>query len=154
MKLQINMRKNREGYLVSENLRECTKCHKLFKKTSKTVTLCNECNSSRVKSTSPESKMLQRAKNRAGAKNLEFNLKLEDIKIPEYCPIMGIKLECCSGKPGGKKNSPSLDRIKSNKGYTKDNIMVISHLANMMKSMATEQELLIFAKYILSKYSG
>jgi hypothetical protein len=146
------MKKNREGYLISEALRECTKCHSIFKKTSKTVTLCPSCNSSRVKSTTPEAKMLQRAKNRARNKNLELNLDIGDIKIPEYCPIMGIKLECHTGRSGGKKDSPSLDRKDPNKGYTKDNVEVISHLANMMKSLANEQELKTFAKWINSKF--
>lgn len=39
------MQRNREGFLVGELERECTNCGKIFKKTSKTVTLCNECNS-------------------------------------------------------------------------------------------------------------
>lgn len=143
------MRKNREGYLISETERECTKCGKIFPKTSKTVTLCNKCNSERVKCTSPESKMFQRAKGRAKLKGLEFTLKLEDIIIPKYCPILGIELVCKSGTSGGQKNSPALDRINSNGGYTKDNVQVISHLANMMKSHATDEELMIFAKWVI-----
>lgn len=148
------MKINREGYLISESERECTKCHNLFKRTSKTVALCNSCNSERVKSLSTETKMLQRAKNRAKSKNILFDLKLEDIKIPEYCPIMGIKLECHKGRSGGNKNSPSLDRINPLKGYTKDNIEVISHLANMMKSLANEEELKTFGVWITSKFTG
>jgi predicted nucleic acid-binding Zn-ribbon protein len=151
------MRKNREGYLISETKRECTKCGKIFPLTSKTVTLCNTCNSERVKCTAPESKMFQRAKGRAKRKNLEFSIKLEDIKIPKYCPVLGIELVCKSGAPGGQKNSPALDRKNSKRGYTKDNVQVISHLANMMKSHATDEELICFANWIinsLSKDSG
>ena len=55
------MRVNREGYKISETERECTNCGTMFLKTSKTVTLCNKCNSERVKCTDPRSKMLQRA---------------------------------------------------------------------------------------------
>lgn len=61
--------KNREGYFVSETERECTKCGIIFNKTSKTVTLCNKCNSERVKCTDPRSKMFARAKGRAKIKN-------------------------------------------------------------------------------------
>jgi len=93
--------------------------------------------------------MLQRAKGRAKLKGLEFNLTVEDIIIPKYCPILGIELACKSGTSGGQKNSPALDRKDSKGGYTKDNVQVISHLANMMKSHATEEELIAFANWII-----
>jgi predicted nucleic acid-binding Zn-ribbon protein len=143
------MRINREGYKISETERECTNCGAMFLKTSKTVTLCNKCNSERVKCTSPESKMFQRAKGRAKQKGLDFNLTVKDIIIPKHCPILGTELVCKSGASGGQKNSPALDRKDSKKGYTKDNIQVISHLANMMKSHATEEELISFANWII-----
>jgi predicted nucleic acid-binding Zn-ribbon protein len=143
------MRTNREGYKISETERECTNCGTMFLKTSKTVTLCNKCNSERVKCTSPESKMFQRAKGRAKQKGLDFNLTVKDIVIPKHCPILGIELVCKSGTSGGQKNSPALDRKNSIKGYTKDNVQVISHLANMMKSHATEEELIKFANWII-----
>jgi hypothetical protein len=143
------MKINREGYKISETERECTNCSAMFLKTSKTVTLCNKCNSERVKCTSPESKMFQRAKGRAKQKNLDFDITVKDIIIPKYCPILGTELICKSGKPGGQKNSPALDRKDSKRGYTKDNIQVISHLANMMKSHATNKELMTFANWII-----
>lgn len=145
------MKKNREGFLVSENERECTKCHTIFPRTSKTVTICPKCNSERVKSGTVQYKMYSRAKSRATSNNLEFNISMKDIIIPEVCPVFGFKLECRIGKAGGQKNSPALDRIDPTKGYIKDNIRVISHLANMMKSHATESELLIFAKWIINE---
>ena len=144
------MRVNREGYKISETKRECTNCGTIFLKTSKTVTLCNKCNCERVKCTDPRSKMLQRAKGRAKLKNLEFDLTVKDIIIPKHCPILGVELVCKSGTSGGQKNSPALDRINSMKGYTKDNVQVISHLANMMKSHATEEELRSFANWIIN----
>lgn len=144
------MRVNREGYKISETERECTNCGTMFLKTSKTVTLCNKCNSERVKCTSPESKMFQRAKCRAKVKDLEFDLTVKDIIIPKHCPILGIELVCKSGAPGGQKNSPALDRKDSKRGYTKDNVQVISHLANMMKSHANEKELIRFANWVIN----
>jgi predicted nucleic acid-binding Zn-ribbon protein len=141
------MIKNREGYLISETERECTKCGNIFNKTSKTVTLCNSCNSERVKCTSPEKKMLARAKSRARIKNIKFDLCLDDIQIPKKCPILGLELNCKKGS-GGDNSSPALDRINPENGYTKNNIRVISHLANMMKSCANEEQLIIFANWI------
>lgn len=54
---------NREGFVVNDTTRECTKCSSIFTRTNKTVTLCPTCNSNRVKCTSPEKKMLARARN-------------------------------------------------------------------------------------------
>jgi hypothetical protein len=143
------MEKNREGWLVSDTYRECTKCGSLFEKTSR-MTLCKPCNSTRVKSQRPEWKMHQRAKQRCRVTGREFSITVDDIVIPDVCPILGIKLNMNSGKSGAYRNSPSLDRIDNSKGYTKDNIQVISQLANAMKCHATNAELHEFAKWVIS----
>lgn len=142
------MKRNREGYLTDGVHRECTKCGMIFEIKSKTVTICNRCNSNRVKSQSLELKMWRRAKNRASKSKLDFDIEVTDIVIPEYCPILNIKLKEHIGRPGGEKHSPALDRIDNSKGYIKGNIMVLSHLANMMKSNATNKELITFANWI------
>lgn len=94
------------------------------------------------------------AKSRAKKRGIEFTITKEDITVPEFCPILGIKLEVNSnlGK-GGKPSSYSLDRIDNTKGYIPGNVQVISHQANSMKSTATPQELLDFAKWIMETYS-
>ena len=145
------MEKNREGYLTSDTHRECTSCGSLFEKTSK-MTLCKPCNSKRVKSLSPEWKMHQRAKQRCAKSGLEFDIKVDDIVIPDECPILGIKINMNSGKSGAYINSPSLDRIDNNKGYTKDNIQVISQLANAMKGAASIDQLQKFAGWVNKTY--
>ena len=147
------MRKNREGFLVSGTHRECTNCGNVFEKTSK-MTLCKPCNSNRVKSCTPEWKMHQRAKQRCKKTGLEFSIVPDDIVIPDTCPVLGIAINMNSGRSGAYRNSPSLDRIDNNKGYTRDNIQVISQLANAMKSAATKEELLKFANWVISTYSG
>ena len=147
------MRKNREGFLVSDTHRECTNCGNVFEKTSK-MTLCKPCNSNRVKSCTPEWKMRQRAKQRCKKTGLEFSIVPDDIVIPDTCPVLGIAINMNSGRSGAYRNSPSLDRIDNNKGYTRDNIQVISQLANAMKSAATKEELLKFANWVISTYSG
>lgn len=140
--------RNREGYFVTESKRECTNCGEVFCKTSKTVTLCPSCNSKRVTEQSPEVKMYRRAKARAAKTGIEFSISKEDIKIPERCPILGVELQVFKGKPGGRKNSPALDRKDCSKGYTVENVWVISHLANMMKSNANAEELLKFSNWV------
>lgn len=146
------MKRNREGFLVGDDHRECTLCGSIFKKTSKTVTLCNVCNTERVKSTSPEKKMLSRARNRAKDRGLDFDISVDDILIPIKCPVLGIPLKQHKGRSGGQPDSPALDRIDNSKGYVKGNVVVISHLANQMKSSATKEELIKFAEWILSEY--
>lgn len=147
----MELTKNREGNLVSKTHRQCTKCPTVFEITSK-MTLCKTCNSNRVKSQTPEWKMHQRAKVRAKAKGMKFELKVSDINIPDTCPILNIDLNMNSGRSGAYTNSPSLDRIDNSKGYIAENIQVVSQLANAMKGAATVEQLQLFADWVNKQY--
>ena len=72
----------------------------------------------------------------------------EDIIIPEFCPVLGFKLERNFGKTAAP-NSPSVDCIIPERGYVPGNIQVISYKANAMKNNATEEELVSFALWVL-----
>lgn len=76
-----------------------------------------------------EYKLFYRAKRRARTKGLEFTIKESDIKIPALCPVFKTPIDI-----------PSLDRINSSKGYTPDNIIVMSNRANMLKNNGTLKE--------------
>ena len=141
----IEFSKNRVWVLISDSHRQCTNCKKIFIISSKNMSICKECNNKRIKSSSLQSRMFFRAKSRAKKDNIEFNISIDDIIIPAICPILEIPLIKFTGKSGGRKNSPSLDRINPNFGYIKGNIMVISHLANQMKSNANIEELIKFS---------
>lgn len=143
---------NREGFYVTDTERECTNCGTLFPKTSKTVTLCNSCNSERVKSTVLDKKILNRLKVRATNRGMDFNLELEDIIIPEICPVLGIPIKENKGRPGAYKDSISVDRVDNSKGYIKGNIQILSQLANQMKGAASIEELQKFADWINKTY--
>lgn len=84
----------------------------------------------------PEAAMVDGARRRAKQRGLAFTITRADVRIPSHCPALGIKL----GK-GGKRqacdNSPSLDRIDNTKGYIPGNVVVVSNLANQIKSTAT-----------------
>jgi hypothetical protein len=82
--------------------------------------------------------MLIAAKGRAKRLNIPFDLITEDIVIPEICPVLGIKLERSLSR--FNNNSPTLDRIQPDLGYTKGNVRVISHRANALKSNMTLEE--------------
>lgn len=96
--------------------------------------------------------MYMNAKARAKKNNIVFTITKEDIIIPEYCPVLGIKL-FREGKDTWM-NAPSIDRIDNNKGYTKDNIMVISRRANILKKDATFDELITIGKFYERLLSG
>ena len=99
----------------------------------------------------PKVALWHNARQRAARKGLPFSITIEDIHIPEYCPILGLKLEMNDGKPG--PNSPSLDQIRPGHGYVPGNVQVISHQANTMKSYATDKQLLAFADWIYKSFS-
>jgi hypothetical protein len=86
-----------------------------------------------------EREMVTSARQRAKLNNLEFSIDHTDIVLPDKCPYLGIDIIRGFGKRGD--NSPSLDRIDSTRGYTKDNIIVISYRANRIKNDATLEEL-------------
>ena len=92
-----------------------------------------------------ESLMLSRCKYRAKQSGLPFNLTKDDIVIPEFCPVLGIKLRQMSideePKRGYHPKAPSLDRIIPKLGYVKGNVRVISARANLLKNDATISEL-------------
>ena len=92
----------------------------------------------------PEYHMWDRAKRRAKEKNLEFNLEVQDIIIPEKCPVFNVPFIISRNN----EYSPSLDRIDNSKGYIKENIQVISRKANTIKSNATYYEIMQVAKYM------
>jgi len=79
----------------------------------------------------PRLAMYQGAKYRARIKNIPFTITLEDLIIPEYCPVLGIKLKV--GLSPNSPELPSLDRVFPELGYTKENICIISNRANSLK---------------------
>jgi hypothetical protein len=85
--------------------------------------------------------MLRAAAHRAKTKGLEFSLELQDIVIPELCPVLGLPLFRGNGSGGMCQNSPTLDRINPALGYVKSNVEVVSWRANRIKSDATLEEL-------------
>ena len=50
-----------------------------------------------------------------GVRNIEFSIKVEDINIPIYCPVLDIPLFFTDNKI--TPNTPSVDRINNECGY-------------------------------------
>jgi hypothetical protein len=69
---------------------------------------------------------------------LPFNIDISDVVIPEFCPILGMRIT--SGEKGFHNASPSLDKRDPIKGYVKGNVAVISFRANLLKRDGTIAE--------------
>jgi len=84
-----------------------------------------------------EKALFKSARYGARRRGLEFAITLDDIKIPETCPIFGFKLTL----EGKRSTSASIDRIDNSKGYVPGNVVVVSLKANHVKSDCTLDEL-------------
>jgi hypothetical protein len=92
----------------------------------------------------PEGRLLYRLYKSHQDYGFNFNLTIDDIIIPECCPLLGVKL-LIDPKDKDEPHYYSADRIDSSKGLVKGNIQIMSVKANKMKNKATEIELLKFA---------
>lgn len=97
-----------------------------------------------------EQVLLSSMKKRAKKKNLPFNVGIEDVIIPEFCPVLGIKLCCGIGKT--LPSSPTIDRFVPELGYVKGNIFVISHRANTIKQDADINEVKLVLEYMTKNH--
>ena len=148
-----------------EKWRVCDVCNQernlshfsLLDKTRKTTierkTTCKKCSAS-IRQTEKLNRdwkvdaaklLYKNIKSRCKRIGREFSIDLEDIIIPEKCPVFGFDL-----KREDKKTwmfAPSVDRIDSSKGYIKGNITVVSRRANILKRDATVEELELLLNY-------
>jgi hypothetical protein len=110
---------------------------------------CRVCENKRRKYTydnNPISRMIMNAKSRSRQYKIPFTITLKDVPIPEKCPILEVLLVL--GSAENYEFAPSIDRIDSTRGYIPGNVKVVSLLANRMKSNATKEQCLLFAKNI------
>jgi hypothetical protein len=99
----------------------------------------------------PEYRLWKQARDSSKQRDLDFNITVEDIVIPERCTYLGLILTDIRDS-GRYDSNISLDRIDNTVGYVKGNIQVISSKANFMKRNASIEELIDFAKGILNTH--
>lgn len=91
----------------------------------------------------PETRMLSSARARAKKAGVPFEITVDDIVIPDKCPVFGFELQ----NGVSRDTSPSIDRIRPELGYVKSNIQIISTRANRIKNNSTPEELRMLADY-------
>lgn len=99
------------------------------------------------------------ARGNAKKRNINFDITENDLKSlyeqqDGLCALSGIKM---TFKPGTRKRinntKLSVDRINNSKGYTKDNIQLITWQANMAKGAWTNKQLINMCKNIIKHHS-
>lgn len=98
-----------------------------------------EANRNRWNQSSAATKMHRRRGSDARREGVPFDITIEDIHIPDICPVLGIPI--ISNASIQSDNSPSLDRFIPDLGYVRGNIHVISTRANRIKNNATTDEI-------------
>lgn len=87
-------------------------------------------------------------KAQAISKGIEFSVEFGELIWPDFCPILGIKINYFAEKV--EENSCSFDRVNPAKGYTAGNVMVISWRANRIKNDGSAEEHRMIADWIQS----
>jgi hypothetical protein len=68
-------------------------------------------------------------------------LTFEGIVFPEFCPALGVAIDYTIGKGLCSTYSASFDRIDPTKGYVRGNVIIVSNLANAIKSNASVEQI-------------
>ncbi len=105
---------------------------------------CYECEAKSFRKRykiSPIPQMLSNSKIRAKKKGILHNINgayLKEIWPKDNkCPVLGTEFEMGFKDGKTKKFAPSLDRIDPEKGYVKDNLIIVSDIVNRVKTDAS-----------------
>lgn len=93
-------------------------------------------------------KLFSQIKASAKKRGIPFDLTRADLgrlTFPITCPILGFPLKFNTGKV--QFDSYSIDRIDNTMGYTVDNIIVVSHRVNQLKSNASLEEMKLIVEF-------
>lgn len=106
--------------------------------------------------------LLERIKSKCKTNNIPFDLTIDDLTIPDVCPVLGIPLKFGVKTPSRFRDtrgvqtpddSPSVDRIFPELGYIKGNVVIVSYRANLIKTNASPEELQLVASFY-KQYCG
>ena len=103
------------------------------------------------------SHQFRQRRNQSLNKGIPFTIELSEIEQPEFCPILGIKLNYAWGGKAGHLRDPAkatIDKVVPELGYVSGNVFIISWRANKLKSDMTFEELEKIMNYIKEKTYG
>ncbi len=84
---------------------------------------------------------------------IPFTIEFDDLELPEFCPVFGVKLEYSgskqeNGKQTRNPNKASIDKLIPELGYIPGNVFVVSWRANNLKSNMSIDQLEMILKYM------
>lgn len=94
---------------------------------------------------------LNNIKSKCKLNGTPFDITIDDIVIPDVCPLLGIELK--AGLSRNSAQSPSIDKIVPNLGYVRGNVWIVSYRANKIKTDASLDELKTLVKNLEKKMS-
>lgn len=113
-----------------------------------TCKVCHHASARQWEAANPQRKIFYSKRGRAKLAGIPFELRFEDINWPDVCPVLGMALDYSRGTKGGvQDNSPSFDRLNPKLGYVHGNVIIVSNLANRIKTDATPEQLMRVARF-------
>lgn len=152
------------GQVVLPNGQACTNCNTYRpinqysisnKHKSHISPVCKSCCKEKWDNTITDERrvryLLSRIRSKCSKDGINFDLTIEDLRIPDKCPVLGIPLRFGKMDKGYAANadesSPSVDRIDPEGGYVRGNVIIVSWRANRIKGNATLRELRDIANF-------
>lgn len=97
--------------------------------------------------------LIAQARCRARKRGQPFSITVEDVHVPDVCPVLGVRLQRKGRDGRSAPDFPTLDCLIPVRGYVPGNVFVISSRANRLKSNASWQDLQKVADWIRSEVS-
>lgn len=102
----------------------------------------------------PRRKIFNNKRGHAKKVGIPFNLEFASIEWPTHCPALGVELDYTIGKGAASRLSPSFDRIDPSRGYVVGNVIIVSNLANAIKTDATPQQIVRVGEFYKQLIGG
>lgn len=106
----------------------------------------------KLKTENFEKSLLYQTKGLAKKKGVEFTITIKDIVIPKICPLTETEIIKSVGE-GRMLSNPYIYRIDESVGYIKSNIIITCVLASHLRSCASKEQIIAFAKNVIKMYS-
>lgn len=130
----------------------CVSCERVLSTTNfykseriKAEPTCKKCRPRQLDSNDVRVVLWTNAYSRAIKNNIAFTITIDDIVVPDVCPVLGVPFE-----RGHSKWTYSLDKVRPSEGYVPGNVAVISNEANRLKSYMTDETIENMLRYVRS----